>query len=103
MACRSWLDKYAEDRSEAGMVAGVGASDVFIAIISPKYFSSYFCCLEMHTALTQGKRILVVWNQSKFKVQEALEWIPAELGRLKSNELLPIQEGQLVGVPSTPV
>jgi hypothetical protein len=85
------------------MVAGVGASDVFIAIISPKYFSSYFCCLEMHTALTQGKRILVVWNQSKFKVQEALEWIPAELGRLKSNELLPIQEGQLVGVPSTPV
>ena len=26
------------------------------------------------------------------KVQEALQWIPPELGMLKSNELLPIQE-----------
>ena len=90
---KCWLDKYAEDRSVEGMVAGVTKSDVFVAIISPKYFCSYFCCLEMHTALSQGKRILVVWNQSKFKeVQEALEWIPPELSMLKSNELLPIQE-----------
>ena len=34
----------------------------------------------------------MAWNQSKFKVQEALEWIPPELRMLKSNELLPIQE-----------
>ena len=91
----AWLDKYADDRSEKGMVAGVTTSDVFIAIISPKYFSSYFCCLEMHTALSQGKRVQVVWNQSKFMVQDALGWIPPELsvrGMLKSNELLPIQE-----------
>jgi len=95
---KCWLDKYAEDRSEEGMVAGVTNSDVFVAIISPKYFSSYFCCLEMYTALSQGKRILVAWNQSKFKeVQEALEWIPPELSMLKSSEnylfvLLPIEE-----------
>ena len=88
----SWLDKHAKDRSEEGMVAGVTESDVFVAIISPKYFSSYFCCLEMHTALSQGKRILVVFNQSKSRVQDALGWIPPELGMLKSNELLPIQE-----------
>ena len=74
------------------MVSGVTESDVFVAIISPKYFSSYFCCLEMHTALSQDKRILVVFNQSKFRVQDALGWIPPELGMLKSNELLPIQE-----------
>ena len=46
----------------------------------------------MHTALSQGKRILVVWNQSKFMVQDALGWIPPELSVLKNNELLPIQE-----------
>ena len=74
------------------MVDGVTTSDVFIAIISPKYFSSYFCCLEMRTALSKGKRILVVWNQSKFMVQDALGWIPPELSVLKNNELLPIQE-----------
>ena len=89
---KCWLDKYADNRSEEGMVAGVTESDVFVAMISPKYFSSYFCCLEMHTALSQDKRILVVWNQSKFRVQDALGWIPPELSMLKSNELLPIQE-----------
>jgi hypothetical protein len=89
---KCWLDKYAEDRSEVGMVAGVTKSDVFVAIISPTYFYHHLCCLEMHTALSQGKRILVTWNQSKFKVQEALEWIPPELSMLKSSELLPIQE-----------
>ena len=88
----AWLDKYADDRSEEAMVAGVTESNVFVAIISPKYFSSYFCCLEMHTALSQGKRVLVVWNQSKFAVQDALGWIPPELSVLKTNELLPIQE-----------
>ena len=74
------------------MVAGVTTSDVFIAIISPNYFTSRFCRLQMHTALSQGKHILVVWNQSKFMVQDALGWIPPELSVLKNNELLPIQE-----------
>ena len=74
------------------MVANVTKSDIFIAIISPKYFSSYFCCLEMHTALSKGKRVLVMWNQSKFTVQHALGWIPPELSMLKTNQLLPIQE-----------
>jgi hypothetical protein len=91
----AWLDKYADDRSEEAMVAGVTKRDVFVAIISPNYFSSSFCCLEMHTALSKGKRVLVVWNQSKFTVQHALGWIPPELsmpGMLTTNELLPIQE-----------
>ena len=88
----SWLDKHAKDRSKTGMVDGVTNCDVFVAVLSPKYLSSPFCCLEMHTALSEGKPILVVFNQSKFRVQDALGWIPPELGMLKSNELLPIQE-----------
>lgn len=96
---KSWLDKFADDRSKDGMVTGVKESDVFVAIISPRYFSSYFCCLEMHTALSEGKRILVVWNQSKFTVQQALAWIPSELSMLTSNELLPIMEDIQMATP----
>lgn len=90
-----WLDKYAKDRSEEAMVGGVSSQDVFVAILSPKYFESKFCCLEMHTALKNGKPILGVWNQSKFPVEAALGWVQAlpELAAvLLQNELLPIQE-----------
>ena len=91
-AKKVWLDKLAEDRSEKGMVEGVKASDVFIAIVSPAYFESWFCCLEMHTAFKEDKPVLVVWNQSKHTVQSALDWLPGELSFLMNNELLPMQE-----------
>lgn len=70
---KAWLDKRAEDRSEKGMVAGVKSSDMFVAVLSPAYFASWFCCLEMHTALTEQKPILVVWNQTEYAVQNALK------------------------------
>ena len=89
---KAWLDKRAEDRSEKGMVAGVKSSDVFVAVLSPAYFASWFCCLEMRTALQEGKPVLVVWNQSKHTVQAALGWLPSDLSFLKNDELLPIQE-----------
>ena len=89
---RVWLDKLAEDRSEKGMVKGVRESDIFVAVISKSYFASWFCCLEMRTALQEGKPVLVVWNQSKHTVQAALGWLPSDLSFLKNDELLPIQE-----------
>ena len=96
---KAWLDKRAEDRSEKGMVAGVKSSDVFVAVLSPAYFASWFCCLEMHTALTEKKPILVVWNQTEHAVQIALKWIPKALPFLKENELLPIQEDIQMALP----
>ena len=96
---KAWLDKRAEDRSEKGMVAGVKSSDVFVAVLSPAYFASWFCCLEMHTALTEQKPILVVWNQTEHAVQNALKWIPEALHFLKDNELLPIQEDIQMALP----
>lgn len=74
------------------MVAGVTDCHTFVALVSEKYFTSYFCCLEMHTALRLKKRVLLVFNQSKFTVQMALKWIPEELAALKNNEVLPIHE-----------
>ena len=90
-----WLDKYADDRSETGMVEGVTSKDIFVAILSEKYFESKFCCLELRTALKIGKPILVVWNQSKFTVQTALGWIhqqpQPELAILLQSEWLDTQ------------
>ena len=94
-----WLDKLAKDRSESGMTAGVRQSKIFVAIISPAYFQSWFCCLEMHTALKEGKPIMVVWNQSKQPVQAALGWIPKPLKMLMDNEFLPIQEDVQMAMP----
>ena len=94
-----WLDKLARDRSTDGMIEGVKESDVFVAVISPGYFASKYCCLEVHTALEEGKPIVMVWNQSKEKVQTALGWIPDQLKFLQKNELLPIQEDLQMATP----
>ena len=88
-----WLDKMrGEERSEAGMVAGVKTCRLFCAVISPAYFQSDFCLLEIRTALQQEKKIAVCYNGSKFKVQEALGWIPTEFAALKSEELIKLDE-----------
>uniref|UniRef100_A0A7S0LBD4 Uncharacterized protein n=1 Tax=Coccolithus braarudii TaxID=221442 RepID=A0A7S0LBD4_9EUKA len=88
-----WLDKMrGEERSEAGMVAGVGACRLFCAVISPSYFASAFCLLEMRTAVKLEKKIALCWNGAKFKVQEALGWIPDEFAHLKSAELIKLDE-----------
>ena len=88
-----WLDKMrGEERSESGMVAGVRACRVFCAVISPAYFQSDFCKLEMQTAIAQQKPIAVCFNGSKFKVQDALSWIPAEFAQLKADELIMLHE-----------
>ena len=94
-----WLDKLAEDRSKTGMTDGVKDSDIFVAVISESYFAAPFCCLEFHTALKFGKPIVVVWNQSKHKVQTALGWIPEQLKFLMDNELLPIMEDVQMAAP----
>ena len=78
--------------SRAGMVAGVKSCRLFCAVISPAYFSSGFCLLEMCTAIQLGKKIALCFNGSKFKVQEALGWIPAEFAHLKADELIKLDE-----------
>ena len=43
----NWVDKFAADRSTDGMMAGVKTANIFIAVVSPKYFGSKFCCMEV--------------------------------------------------------
>eukprot|EP00964_Phaeocystis_antarctica_P123728 scaffold87429_cov73-Phaeocystis_antarctica.AAC.2 len=46
----------------------------------------------MRTALQQEKKIAVCYNGSKYKVQEALGWIPTEFALLKNEELIKLDE-----------
>ncbi len=88
-----WLDKMRDDeRSESGMVAGVKSSKLFCAIISPNYFNSYFCLLELKTAILNSKKIVLCFNGSKFKIQESLNWIINEYNYLKNDELIKLDE-----------
>ena len=88
-----WLDKMrGKERSEEGMVAGVIACNCFCAVISPAYFTSAFCKLELNTAMKHEKQIAVCFNGSKFQVQEALAWIPKEYAWLMNDELIKLDE-----------
>lgn len=88
-----WLDKMrGAERSEAGMVAGVKACDCFCAVISPKYFQSKFCLLELNTAIQNEKQIAICFNGSKHTVQVAINWIPEEFKHLLINEVIMLHE-----------
>jgi len=89
-----WLDKYANAQDEAAVRAGVVTAEQLIAVLSPKYFDSYSCCSELHTAIKHNKPIIVTWNQSKHTVEDVTKWIPADLVDLGflNDDLLPVGE-----------
>jgi len=90
-----WLDKMVEDRSVKGMISGVANCDVFVAVFSPGYLGSWFCCLELHTAMEKNKPIMIVFNNHKFIVRNVIEMIKPhpELNLLRNkDEILPIHE-----------
>ena len=46
----------------------------------------------MKTAIQHEKQIAVCFNGSKYKVQEALGWIPTQFAHLMDNELIKLDE-----------
>tara|TARA_E500000178_G_scaffold279695_1_gene279561 strand:- start:7584 stop:8240 length:657 start_codon:yes stop_codon:yes gene_type:complete len=88
-----WLDKMrGDERSEKGMINGVESCKLFCAVISPEYFKSYFCILELNTAIKMEKKIVVCFNGNKYKIQEALRWIPNSFDFLKNDEIIKLDE-----------
>jgi len=67
----AWLDKYADERDANAMRQGVKDCDVFVAVLSPQYFSSWFCCLELHTAI---RRVHHLEMSLKSSQNEIAEW-----------------------------
>ena len=89
----AWLDKMrGDERSEEGMINGVLDCELFCAIISPKYFKSYFCVLELNTAINNKKKIVICFNGNKYKIQEAISWITDEYSFLKNKEIIKLDE-----------
>ena len=86
-----WLDKM-RGEEVSGIVAGVRSCDLFCAVISPAFFQSETCKLELRTAIREGMRIATCFNGSKHTVQEALAWIPAEFAQLRQDELIKLDE-----------
>ena len=88
-----WLDKMQdENRDTSGMMAGVNECALFVAVLSGQYFSSSFCLQELRRAMEREKPIVACFNCAKFKVSEALAWIPNEFDVLKSKELIKLDE-----------
>jgi len=87
-----WLDKkMGELRSEEGMLEGVRACRVFLMLISPEYFNSHWCFKELSEAMMCGKQIIICYNGSKFKVAEALQWIPT-IEQLRESDCIQMPE-----------
>lgn len=52
--------------SKAEMAAAVGASKLMIAVLSPNYFASEFCCVEARAAQEAGITIIPVYDANKW-------------------------------------
>jgi len=53
-----WLDVKMPDKSAVGMEEGVRDSEFFLCILSPGYFQSDWCLLELRWAIKYGKGVI---------------------------------------------
>ena len=74
------------------MASGVKGTKVFLALISPHYFESEWCLLEMREAMKIGKQVIIAYNGSTTEVAKALQWIPTEFKALTKDELVMLHE-----------
>eukprot|EP00967_Tisochrysis_lutea_P052794 scaffold65453_cov36-Tisochrysis_lutea.AAC.3 len=76
---KHWLDVYAADRSTSAMIKGIENCDVFLVFLSPNYFHSAYCCLEIYSAIKLGKPIICCYNSVANNFNTVRGWIPEEL------------------------
>ena len=53
-----WLDVHSKDQSVDAMKEAVLKSDAFVCILTPSYFQSEYCLLELETAIKNEKPII---------------------------------------------
>jgi len=96
----NWLDRYHSGvRTKEAMVKGILRRDKFIICVSPKYFLSDWCVIELTTALRAQKTIVPTFNQDNFTAGDMLKCIPACFVELKSNDFIGLY---LDTIPNTP-
>ena len=58
----TWFDQKQEDLTEPVMKNGVASSKFFILFLSPSYFHSNYCQVELTAALEQDKQIIILYE-----------------------------------------
>jgi len=83
----NWFDMYYnKTRTRAAMIKGILRRDKFICFVSPKYFKSEWCVLELTTAFCSGKTIVPVFNQDYNGVGSLLSLVPDCFSALKNRD-----------------
>ncbi|KAL3902330.1 MAG: hypothetical protein SGPRY_012110 [Prymnesium sp.] len=89
-----WFDKMRDEgRDKTGMMAGVKNTKLFLALISPKYFQSEWCLMELTMALESKKKIALA-HHGCTDPHTALSWIPDKFCDLKRDELIMMLEAK---------
>jgi len=87
----NWFDLYyLKTRTRSAMIKGILRRDKFISFLSPSYFKSEWCVMELTTALYSGKTIIPVFNQDVNTAALMLSLVPECFCSLKSEDFIGI-------------
>jgi len=85
----NWYDMmYKKDRTRSAMIKGIARRDKFICFVSPKYFTSEWCCMELTMAMKLKKIIVPVYNQDQRTAGVTLGIVPQCFKSLKTNDFV---------------
>jgi hypothetical protein len=59
---QAWWDMEAEELTEMDMVRGILSSECFCVYLTASYLTSWFCRLEITTAMQAGSKLMVIWE-----------------------------------------
>jgi len=85
----NWFDMYYnKTRTRAAMIKGILRRDKFICFVSPSYFKSQWCVIELTTAFLSGKTIVPVFNQDRNTAGSMLSSVPECFSDLKNEDFI---------------
>jgi len=85
----NWFDMYYnKTRTRAAMIKGILRRDKFICFVSPSYFKSQWCVIELTTAFCSGKTIVPVFNQDRNTAGSMLSLVPHYFTDLKNEDFI---------------
>jgi len=85
----NWYDMmHQRGRTRSAMIKGICRRDKFICFVSPNYFNSEWCCMELTIAMKCGKKIVPVYNQDQHTAGFCLNLVPECFQTLKENDFV---------------
>jgi len=85
----NWYDMmHKGERTRAAMIKGICRRDNFICFVSPHYFSSQWCCMELTVAMKLNKTIVPVYNQDERSAGVSLGFVPECFQMLKQRDFI---------------